>query len=56
MEENKATGEYIIFSHQDIDFLSKKFLEDLELILDKITNLGIAGVAGKSELTEIHFE
>ena len=47
----QATGEYIIFSHQDIDLLSKKFLEDLELILDKITNLGIAGVAGKSELT-----
>jgi hypothetical protein len=46
----KAIGKYIIFAHQDVDLLSKKFLEDLELILSKITNLGIAGVAGKSEL------
>jgi len=46
----KAIGKYIIFAHQDVDLLSKKFLEDLGLILSKITNLGIAGVAGKSEL------
>ncbi|HEX7468659.1 MAG TPA: glycosyltransferase family A protein, partial [Methanobacterium sp.] len=41
----RAKGEYIIFVHQDVDLLSEKFLENLEQILDKITNLGIAGVA-----------
>lgn len=46
---NKAKGEYLIFVHQDVDLLTKTFLEDLELILDNISNLGIAGVAGKSK-------
>jgi hypothetical protein len=45
---NKAKGEYLIFVHQDVDLLTNTFLEDLELILDNISNLGIAGVAGKS--------
>jgi hypothetical protein len=46
----RAKGEYIIFVHQDVDLLSEKFLENLEQILDKIPNFGIAGVAGKSKL------
>lgn len=46
---NKAKGKYILFVHQDVDLSSKSFLEKLEIILDSINNLGIAGVAGKSE-------
>lgn len=45
----KANGEYILFVHQDMDMCSGTFLKDLERILDSISNLGIAGVAGKSE-------
>ncbi|MEL7669174.1 glycosyltransferase [Methanobacterium sp.] len=48
-EGKKAKGKYIIFTHQDVDLCSNTFLNDLELILDPISNLGIAGVAGKSK-------
>jgi hypothetical protein len=44
----KALGKYLMFVHQDIMFLSNHFLRDIEGILDKIPNLGIAGAAGKS--------
>lgn len=47
---NKAKGKYILFVHQDVD-LSSESLKELELILDSINDLGVAGVAGKSEST-----
>jgi Glycosyltransferase like family len=43
-----AFGEYIMFTHQDVDLCSNTFLKDLEIFLNKIPNLGIAGVVGKS--------
>jgi hypothetical protein len=46
---NKAKGKYLIFVHQDVDLLTKTILDDLELILDNTSNLGVAGVAGKSK-------
>jgi len=45
----KAKGKYIIFVHQDVDLSSNSWLENVEKILDGISNLGIAGVAGESE-------
>ena len=45
----KAKGDYIMFVHQDVDLYSNTWLEEVEKILDKLSNLGIAGVAGKSE-------
>jgi Glycosyltransferase like family len=46
----KANEKFIAFIHQDICFNSR-FLEDLETILNRISNLGIAGLAGVSETT-----
>jgi glycosyltransferase involved in cell wall biosynthesis len=46
---NKAKGDYIAFIHQDIKFDSPNFLEKLEAMLDKLDDLGIAGMAGVSE-------
>ncbi|MEN6330237.1 MAG: glycosyltransferase [Methanobacteriaceae archaeon] len=45
----KATGEYLMFAHQDIDLVSPTFLNDLENTLDSTPHLGIGGVAGKKE-------
>lgn len=45
----KATNKYIMFAHQDVSFLPKTWLKDMEILLDSISNLGIAGVAGVSE-------
>ena len=43
----RATGSYIMFVHQDIDLFSKTWLEKAEKCLNLISDLGIAGVAGK---------
>ena len=45
----KAKGKYLMFVHQDVDLQSKKWLENVEDVLNSLNNLGIAGVAGKSE-------
>ena len=45
----KAEGKYVMFVHQDVDLCSNTWLEDTEKILDSISDLGIAGVAGMSE-------
>jgi hypothetical protein len=45
----KAKGEYILFVHQDVDLSFNTWLEDAEKILNSISDLGIAGVAGLSE-------
>lgn len=43
-----ASGEYIIFAHQDVFMESEAWLSDLENQLRDIRNLGAAGIAGKS--------
>ena len=45
-----ATGDYLIFLHQDIDLLHETWLEDVEKILGSLTNLGVAGLAGYHEI------
>jgi hypothetical protein len=45
----KASGKYIMFVHQDVDLGSKTWLEDVESIIDNLSDLGIAGVVGMSE-------
>jgi hypothetical protein len=45
----KATGEYIIFAHQDVLMESDSWLADLKKLLPEIKNLGAAGIAGKSD-------
>jgi hypothetical protein len=44
---NKAKGDYLMFIHQDFDLISASWLEDAERTLDKLENVGIAGVAGR---------
>lgn len=46
----KATGKYIMFVHQDVELGSSSWLEQVETIMDGIPDLGIAGVAGASEV------
>lgn len=48
----KAKSDYIMFVHQDVDLFSNTWFEEVEKILDKLPNLGIAGVAGKSKNKE----
>jgi hypothetical protein len=43
----RAIGKYLMFIHQDVDLSSDTWLEDAETLLDSLSNLGIAGVAGK---------
>lgn len=45
----KAKGKYLMFVHQDVDLYSNTWLEEVEKILDKLSKLGIAGVAGRSK-------
>jgi len=45
----RAKGKYIMFAHQDVLFLSRQLLEEVEKTLDSIPNLGIAGAAGKRD-------
>ena len=42
----KATGEYLLFVHQDVDLLDSEFLSKAEELLADISDLGVAGVAG----------
>ncbi len=46
----KAIGRYIMFVHQDVHLLTQGWLEKAEEILDKISYLGIAGVAGMRKI------
>lgn len=46
----QANGKYIMFVHQDIDLSSNSWLENAEKYLDSINQLGIAGVAGMSDI------
>ncbi len=44
-----ATGKYVMFVHQDVEFGGPDYLANLEGVLDGIPNLGIAGAIGMSE-------
>jgi Glycosyltransferase like family len=44
----KAKGEHIMFVHQDVDLRNNQFLQDAMNYLDSLSNIGIAGVAGKN--------
>ena len=45
----KASGKYLMFVHQDVKLGSNTWLYDTEKLLDGLPNIGIVGVAGKSE-------
>lgn len=45
---SRATGDYLMFVHQDVDFLDNHFLEKARAMLKQVDDLGIAGVAGMS--------
>lgn len=45
----RAGGKYIMFVHQDVALLGEHWLERAECMLDRLHDLGIAGVAGMSE-------
>ena len=44
---SKTNGQYIMFIHQDFDFKSSHWLEEVENSLNTLENFGVAGVAGK---------
>ena len=46
----QAKGEYLMFVHQDVFLREYKWMEKAEDFLSKISNLGMAGVAGKRKL------
>jgi SAM-dependent methyltransferase len=46
----QANGKYIMFVHQDVELDSALWLEKVENLLDTIPAIGIAGVAGMSEI------
>ncbi|WJI10169.1 glycosyltransferase family 2 protein [Methanobacterium sp. CWC-01] len=43
----KATGQYLMFAHQDFQLDSDIWLEEAEEILKNLDHLGVAGVAGR---------
>ena len=44
-----AKGKYLMFVHQDITFLSDDVLVEAERMMDSLSTVGIAGVAGKAD-------
>ena len=44
-----AKGKYVMFAHQDVTLPTSDWLGQAERVLDGLTDLGIAGVAGKAE-------
>ena len=49
----KATQDYLMFVHQDVDLLNT-CLDDIETIILSLNNLGVAGVAGYSTIDNKH--
>ncbi|MHA1727880.1 MAG: glycosyltransferase [Promethearchaeota archaeon] len=45
----KSKGDYILFANQRIWLDSKSWLEDAEIILNSLSDLGIVGISGESE-------
>lgn len=46
----KAKGDNIMCIHQDVDLCSNTWLEEIEKVLKKLPNFGIAGVAGVKDV------
>ena len=46
----RATGEYIMFVHQDVELVGEHWLEAAEVYLEGLTNWGLAGVFGVSAM------
>lgn len=44
----EAQGDYLIFAHQDINFSDKNWIKKTEIQLNRLDNVGIVGVAGKT--------
>jgi len=44
-----AKGKYLMFVHQDITLLSDEVLMEAERMMDSLSNVGVAGVAGKAD-------
>jgi hypothetical protein len=49
----KTKGEHILFAHQDIIFMSNRWLEDAEKYVCNLPQLGIAGIAGKGNVPHL---
>lgn len=47
---SKAKNDLIIFIHQDVSLLSNEWLSRAENILNKVNNLGSAGIAGMKDI------
>lgn len=45
----KASSEYLVFVHQDIYLSKGNWLKSTEKLINQIKDLGVAGVAGKSQ-------
>ena len=45
---SKATGELLVFTHQDIYFRDTKWIKNIEDIINQLDNPAIVGVAGKT--------
>lgn len=50
----QASGDYIMFVHQDVRLCSDSWLEECERMLEELSDLGIAGVSGMSEKGKIN--
>jgi len=51
---SKATGDYIMFIHQDMWLFSETCLDEIEKDLKSLSDVGIAGVAGVKDSTSRH--
>jgi GT2 family glycosyltransferase len=47
----RAKGRYIMFAHQDVRLCSDTWLKDAINLLDSLQNVGLAGVAGKRDVS-----
>lgn len=45
----QAHNKYLLFIHQDVEITSDDWLIKIEVLLDSMPNIGIAGVAGKRQ-------
>ena len=50
----KAKGDYIMFVHQDMWLGSDSWLEEAEKTLESLPDLGVAGVAGMKDSTNVN--
>jgi hypothetical protein len=50
---SRAHGKYILFAHQDIRLSCDAWMRDAEVMIDSLSNLGVAGIAGRSNDDEV---